>query len=93
MLVEGDVGTVLVFDIGQDATTAGSLSLVAVAPGEDPVTWSDAADFSVSGDTIRYTTQSGDLSKPGTWAFQIRATIGTWSGSSKPVYDIVYPRL
>jgi len=82
----GDTETLITLDTGA-ALTGATVSIKVSKPDGQFVTWPGT----ISGNTISYTTQAGDIDVSGNWRVQADVTIGSghWLGetASFSVYD------
>ena len=87
---QGDIGTKLVFDMGDDVEP-GDISTARIdvkKPDGSFIRW----DAVINGTLIEYTTKIGDLDQAGRYAFQpyVILTAG-WVGHGDCVFEDVYP--
>jgi len=85
----GDVGTVLLFDVGIDTADIISAKIYYQKPDSTSGYWD--ATLVASSTQIKYIIQSGDFNIAGTYTFQPWLELADWSGygttSTLKVYD------
>lgn len=81
----GDVGTILLFDTGEDATAATLLEIKVTKPDSTSVIWTGTP----SSNNISYTIVTDDLDQSGEYILQPYAEFPTWSGHGSRCYLVV----
>ena len=81
----GDVGTILLFDTGEDVTAATLLEIKVTKPDGTSTTWNGTA----SGNNISYTITTNDLDQAGEYILQPYAEFLAWSGHGSRCYLVV----
>lgn len=79
----GDIGTELLINMGENISSASSVSLSVRKPDGTVVTWTPTIQGTLY---LRYLTQSGDLNLAGEYAISPLLTIGSWTGRGETVY-------
>ncbi len=84
----GDVGTVILINMGEDISAATTANLIVRKPGDDTdYTWTGSV---YNDDYLKYTTLSGNLSVEGEYKLQPSIVLPTWSGKGETVIIRVY---
>ncbi len=78
---EGDIGTVIELDTGEDISSASTLRIYYTKPSGTTSFWPATL---VGTSRLSYTTQSGNLDEDGVWSLQayVVTASGTWRGET-----------
>jgi len=84
----GDVGTVILVNMGEDISGATTTNLIVLKPGDSTeYTWSGSV---YNDNYLKYTTLSGNISVEGEYKLQPYIVLSTWSGKGETVTIRVY---
>jgi len=81
------VGLIIEIDMGEDLTGATGLAFEVKKPDDSLDSWTPSIYDS---NYLRYTTQNGDLDKPGIYKIQPKFTLSGWTGPCNTVVILVY---
>jgi len=79
---QGDVGTKIILNAGQDISTATKLKIRYRKPNKVIGEWDAVLEGT---DSVYYITQPGDLDVSGAWIIQLYVELPTWKGSGSIV--------
>jgi len=86
----GDIGTVIIFDVGESLAAATVHKLLYLKPDGVSGEWEGTVD----GTTLTFTTTAAtDLDVAGRWMIQAYIDLGTWKGHSHMDPFVVWPNL
>jgi hypothetical protein len=81
---EGDIGTEIIVDLGEDLTAATTIKMIIMRPtSTNRVMVVDPT--AVAGNTVTYKTAAGDLSDAGEYKVQVYYVDPLWSGYSNVI--------
>lgn len=87
----GDIGTRIRLDVGEDVSTATSVTIEYKKPSKVEGSWSAAVE--VENNTIVYhMTALNELDEAGEWKLQAYVDLGQWKGLSETVNMMVYKK-
>lgn len=79
----GDIGTLILIDMGEDVSEAVSPVFRVKKPDGTEVEWT--AEVGDTDNILQYTIVEGDLDQAGTYAVNPYLTLGDWTGSGDTV--------
>lgn len=86
----GDIGTQIIFDTGEDLTSATVHTLRYQKPNGEKGDWPGT----IAGESLTFTTTAtSDLDVAGEWLIQAYLEIGTWKGHSEMSKFTVNPNI
>lgn len=84
----GDVGTVIILDVGTDVSAATAMSIKVKKPSGGLVVWdAEVGPVSATGDftKIMHVVAEGEWDEQGSWTIQAYVEIGDWKGHGDAV--------
>jgi len=87
---QGDIGTKIILNAGQDISSATVLKIKYIKPDNTTGEWAAVLECT---DSVSYITQTGDLDVPGTWRVQLYVDLGSWKGSGSIVRFGVHEKI